>query len=56
MSSFVDKYLEKLRQIGKSKVKGKPVEMARDSSNDLPDFDEGENSDFVYASSKIKMR
>lgn len=40
----------------KSKVKMKTADLYRESSSDLPEFDEGENENFVYASSKIKMR
>ncbi|XP_057661790.1 SET and MYND domain-containing protein 4-like isoform X1 [Diorhabda carinulata] len=50
-----DKHLEKLEQIKKSKIKCNNVEVQRDNFNDLPEFSEGENSSFAYASSKIKM-
>lgn len=32
------------------------MELQRDSSNDLPEFGDGENPNFAYASSKIRMR
>lgn len=51
-----DKHVARLEQIKKSKVKMKAVEMYRENSSDLPEFDEGENQHFAYASSKIKMR
>lgn len=39
-----------------SPLKLKRIEMIRENYSDLPEFDEGENEHFAYASSKIKMR
>lgn len=51
-----DKYLEKLKQLESSKVKCKNVEVHRDVSNEIPEFDGEENEHFAYASAKIRMR
>lgn len=53
---FLDKYLEKLKQLEASKVKCKNIEHPRDVSNEIPEFEDGENEHFAYASAKIKMR
>uniref|UniRef100_A0A6P7GUW0 SET and MYND domain-containing protein 4-like n=1 Tax=Diabrotica virgifera virgifera TaxID=50390 RepID=A0A6P7GUW0_DIAVI len=50
-----DKHFEKLEQMKKSKIKCKPAEVHRDNLNDLPEFSEGESTNFAYASAKIKM-
>ncbi|CAG9864473.1 unnamed protein product [Phyllotreta striolata] len=50
-----DKHMEKLKQIKKAKIKNKAVEVQRDNFSDFPDFPEGENGNFAFASSKIKM-
>ncbi|KAJ8910841.1 hypothetical protein NQ315_015576 [Exocentrus adspersus] len=50
-----DKHIEKLEQIKRAKIKSKSVDFHRDTCSDLPEYAEGENSIFAYASSKIKM-
>ncbi|VEN37449.1 unnamed protein product [Callosobruchus maculatus] len=47
-----DKYIEKLNQIRKEKIKSKALD---ENLIELPTFSEGENENFAYASSKVKI-
>lgn len=53
---FVDKFVEKLKQLESSKITCKNVEIPRDVSNEIPEFEGVENEHFAYASAKVKLR
>nr|CAI5865840.1 unnamed protein product [Callosobruchus analis] len=50
-----DKYVEKLNHLRKVKIKSKVLDVQKENFIELPTFSDGENENFAFASSKVKI-